>query len=116
MICIVAMIESRATATQLRKVIENEWWLVLSGLLSIAFGGRKFAGHHHGVQPRPVIAPKGDVEFLCHGQPRLQYKRELSRVVSQCCGLVCNAVRAHQARARRTPLSIGTAAFASKLG
>jgi len=30
-------------AFQLRKVIENEWWLVLSGLLSIAFGVIMFA-------------------------------------------------------------------------
>jgi len=30
-------------AVQLRKVVENEWWLVLSGLLSIAFGFVMFA-------------------------------------------------------------------------
>ncbi len=30
-------------AVQLRKVVENEWWLVLSGLLSIAFGVVMFA-------------------------------------------------------------------------
>jgi uncharacterized membrane protein HdeD (DUF308 family) len=30
-------------AIQLRKVVENEWWLILSGLLSIAFGVVMFA-------------------------------------------------------------------------
>ena len=30
-------------AVQLRKIVENEWWLVLSGLLSIAFGVVMFA-------------------------------------------------------------------------
>ena len=30
-------------AVQLRKVVKNEWWLVLSGLLSIAFGVVMFA-------------------------------------------------------------------------
>jgi uncharacterized membrane protein HdeD (DUF308 family) len=48
-------------AIQLRKEIEGEWWLILSGLLSIAFGALLIA--------RPAQAPLR----LCWSLLRLQY-------------------------------------------
>ena len=48
-------------AIQLRKEIEGEWWLIVSGLLSIAFGALLIA--------RPAQAPLR----LCWSLLRLQY-------------------------------------------